>query len=224
MKLVHKNIEKHLEFKENKVNVLVVENNGMLFKLINELQSQIEGKNGTFVLSENGELLNIGKEIELITDVFSLNLNERTSVNRLLNSLTGYTQSAEMINKSRELQMVLNEYLSELTQNEELPVSFADEINMQSLLKALGVEFENEYNSICEKLLVYMRIINRYFQKEVFVLVNLKTFVNEDELKDFYQNAFYEKLNLLLFESTERKSMGNAEEVTVIDEDMCEVR
>ena len=103
-------------------------------------------------------------------------------------------------------------------------MSFADEINMQSLLKALGVEFENEYNSICEKLLVYMRIINRYFQKEVFVLVNLKTFVNEDELKDFYQNAFYEKLNLLLFESTERKSMGNAEEVTVIDEDMCEVR
>mgnify|MGYP004679400459 CR=1 FL=1 len=224
MKLVHKNIEKHLEFKENKVNVLVVENNGMLFKLINELQSQIEGENGTFVLSENGELLNISKEIELITDVFSLNLNERTSVNRLLNSLTGYTQSAEMINKSRELQMVLNEYLSELTQNEELPVSFADEINMQSLLKALGVEFENEYNSICEKLLVYMRIMNRYFQKEVFVLVNLKTFVNEDELKDFYQNAFYEKLNLLLFESTERKSMGNAEEVTVIDKDMCEVR
>ena len=224
MKLVHKNIEKHLQFKENKVNVLVVENNGMLFKLINELQRQIEGENGTFVLSENGELLNISKEIELITDVFSLNLNERTSVNRLLNSLTGYTQSAEMINKSRELQMVLNEYLSELTQNEELPVSFADEINMQSLLKALGVEFENEYNSICEKLLVYMRIMNRYFQKEVFVLVNLKTFVNEDELKDFYQNAFYEKLNLLLFESTERKSMGNAEEVTVIDEDMCEVR
>ena len=158
MKLVHKNIEKHLQFKENKVNVLVVENNGMLFKLINELQRQIEGENGTFVLSENGELLNISKEIELITDVFSLNLNERTSVNRLLNSLTGYTQSAEMINKSRELQMVLNEYLSELTQNEELPVSFADEINMQSLLKALGVEFENEYNSICEKLLVYMRI------------------------------------------------------------------
>lgn len=224
MKLVHKNIEKHLEFEENKVNVLVVENSRMLFRLINELQIQIEGEDGAFVLSENGELLNISKEIELITDVFSLNLNERTSLNRLLNSLAGYAQSAEMINKSRELQIVLNEYMSELTQNEDLPVSFADEVNMQNLLKALGVEFESDYDNLCEKLLVYMRIMNRYFQKKVFVLVNLKTFVGEDELKDFYQNAFYEKLNLLLFENTERKSMDNAEEVTVIDEDMCEVR
>ncbi len=224
MKLVHKNIEKHLEFKENRVNVLVVENSGMLFRLADELRRQIEGEDGTFALSEGGELLNISKEVELITDVFSLNLNERTSINRLLSSLAGYAQSAEMINRSRELQNVLSEYLSELTHNEELPVSFAKEINMQNLLKALGVEFESDYDSLCEKLLVYMRIMNRYFQKKVFVLVNLKTFVGEEELKDFYQNAFYEKLHLLLLESTERGNMGETEEVTVIDKDMCEVR
>ena len=224
MKLVHKNIEKHLEFKENRVNVLVVENSGMLFRLADELRRQIEGEDGTFALSEGGELLNISKEVELITDVFSLNLNERTSINRLLSSLAGYAQSAEMINRSRELQNVLSEYLSELTHNEELPVSFAEEINMQNLLKALGVEFESDYDSLCEKLLVYMRIMNRYFQKKVFVLVNLKTFVGEEELKDFYQNAFYEKLHLLLLESTERGNMGETEEVTVIDKDMCEVR
>ena len=224
MKLVHKNIEKHLLLGENRVNVLVVENRKMFLSMIEELKGQLEGEEGAFVLSEEGSLLSLSKEAELITDVFSLNLNERTSINRLLSSLAGYAQKAEMVNKSRELQNVLSEFLGELLQNEELPVSYADEINMPNLLKALGVEFENDYDSLCEKLLVYMKMMSRFFQKKLFVFVNLKTFTDEDDLRSFYMSAFYEKFNLLLLESTEREDLYEAEEVTVIDKDMCEVR
>lgn len=51
MKLVYTELEQQLVFQENKVNVLVIERKELFRRMIQELDKQISGEDGGFVLT-----------------------------------------------------------------------------------------------------------------------------------------------------------------------------
>ena len=57
MKLVYTELEQQLVFQENKVNVLVIERKELFRRMIQELDKQISGEDGGFVLSDNNSKL-----------------------------------------------------------------------------------------------------------------------------------------------------------------------
>lgn len=60
MKLVHPDFEFQVVFMENTISELVFENPGYMGKYIWELYGQTNAKEGSFVLSDKGEILDIG--------------------------------------------------------------------------------------------------------------------------------------------------------------------
>lgn len=51
-------------------------------------------------------------------------------------------------------------------------------------------------------------------------LVNIKAYLNKQELMELYKVAFYNKINLLLIEMAEGEMIGE-EKVYIIDSDRC---
>ena len=53
--------QKMIEFCENKVNVLIIEEHSLLRRVLTMLEEQIQGQAGEFVLSKNNEIIDIRK-------------------------------------------------------------------------------------------------------------------------------------------------------------------
>lgn len=55
---------------------------------------------------------------------------------------------------------------------------------------------------------------------KVLCLVNIKAYLNKQELMELYKVAFYNKINLVLIEMPEGEMIGE-EKVYIIDNDRC---
>ena len=89
MKLANSKFFETLEF-ECGSQTLVVENVELLRTIILQLKFQINNKIGDFILSDNDEILDISKNILLITDVFEISGLSK----QLKNKLQQYVESS----------------------------------------------------------------------------------------------------------------------------------
>ena len=87
MKLVYTELEQQLVFQENEVNVLVIERKELFRRMIQELDKQISGEDGGFVLSDNNKTMKIDKEVCLILNPFALDINSRKALTGLYTEL-----------------------------------------------------------------------------------------------------------------------------------------
>lgn len=222
MKFVHPILERTIEIEENKATILIIENKNVFSEIISEIKNQIEGEEGGFVFSQDIEEISISQNIELITDPFSLNFNSKKIINRLYKKLDKQAMNEEMYVKSKEIVSKINEYIADLIQDEELSISYNQELDLIKLFKAVDIHIENKDKQLVDRILEYMLIIREIFAINTFVFVNLKAFISDENLKEFYKVVFYNKMNLILFESNFNKKL-DSEEVRIIDADLCEI-
>ena len=55
-----------------------------------------------------------------------------------------------------------------------------------------------------------------------FLFVNLKSYLNKDELLELYKHVYYKKINIMLLESTCRERLDN-EVLHIVDEGLCRI-
>ncbi len=216
MKLVYTELEQQLVFQENKVNVLVIEQKELFRRMIQELDKQISGEEGGFVLSDNNKTMKIDKEICLILNPFALNINSRKALTGLYNELGKLGLNEENYLKTCSLKGQIAEYIYDLLNQVDYALKFQDDFNLQSMFKALEVEFEageGNFLDVCSK-----------FQKvKILTFVNLKTYLMSEELHEFYKEAFYRKIQLLLLENNIVDELAE-EAVSIVDADLCLIK
>ena len=222
MKLVCASFGLEMELLENYVTVLVVENAGYLTEIVSSLKKQSEGsegEEGIFVLAENDKIEKIDKKLALVIDPFSISINERKIINKLYTKLGGIAPDYfEDKAKLTEDAIVLLDKLV-------LASPFANlvydlDYNWMELFKGFNVRFEEMAVTLVEKLVEYMHILTNLLGIKVLCLVNIKAYLNKQELIELYKVAFYNKINLVLIEMTEGEVIGE-EKVYIIDNDRC---
>ncbi|MGF6907548.1 type II-A CRISPR-associated protein Csn2 [Fusobacterium sp. PH5-44] len=222
MKLIYSNLEKHIVFQENTINEIIIENPNYFYNFIYELKSQINGNPGKFVLSDNNKELNISKEFEIITDFFSIDLNDKKITTKLYNELKSISYSEDIYLKTQTLLSNLEEYLSEIEFLSEYNFSFNSELDIVNVFKAYGINFDINNNKFIDKFFQFISLIHDLLNKKVIVLINMKSFISKEELSALYSMIAYKKIHLLLIESNEKYKL-DSEARTIIDKDICEI-
>jgi len=222
MKMVHKNLEKQILFEENKINEIIIENPTFLYNFISEIKSQLSGISGNFVLSKNSKEITFSKEIELITDIFSFDLNDKKFTTKLYNELKNISYSEDLYMKTQTLLSKLEEYLKELEYLSQYNFSFNDEIDIISIFKSYGINFDINNIKLADKFFQLVSMVNELLNKNIIIIVNLKSFISKEDLKELYAMLSYKKINLLLIENSEKYKL-DSEERTIIDKDICEI-
>lgn len=223
MKLVHPLLEQQIMFSENNINVLVIENRKFMSEFVQEFNNQINGLEGRFVLSDSGKEAKIDKKVEIIIDYFNIDFNNKKIINKLYKFMLETAMNEEFYVKTTEVKNTILKYLYDIEEKIEFEVTNDEEFDITLIFKAINVKFEVNELSFAEKLVEYLKLLSNLGTIKIFILINLKSFVSDEELKEIYKYTIYNKLNLLLIENMESNAHFQEEVVHIVDEDLCEI-
>lgn len=78
-----------------------------------------------------------------------------------------------------------------------------------------------EYN-FTEKLVQYMKIMAELMGKKVLVFVNIRSYLENEQIQELIKNAVYNEISLLFIENIQRY-FSKTENYYIIDKDGCEI-
>ncbi len=87
MKLLHPDYPLEMIFEENYVQRLVIESPKILAEFVLDFKNQMAKKEGRWILSQDGKVLNISDVCEFIIDIFDVEINQRKSIGILYDAL-----------------------------------------------------------------------------------------------------------------------------------------
>lgn len=223
MKIVHPLLEIPIVLSENIVNTIVVENPNAFAAMVSELVAQLNGKEGQFILSDELKQLSIDSHVELVLEPFSLDLNQRKVIARLYSKLKDVAVESEFYISTKDLVSRIVSYTDRIAQTVDYPLEYSSEIDMTSVFKLVDLRLEDNHETVLEKILDYMTIIQEFLGVSFFVFVNIKSFLAEEDLRELHKATGYKKFRILLFENASREKFCESEKVYIIDSDLCSI-
>lgn len=208
-------------FQEGKVNTLVIENPVAYRNFVSDMIDEIDGLLNTFVLSEDGRILEFSKNVCLITDLFRMDSDTKSINNKILQIITEEVPMTPF--DTGKLITELNMFASELSSKMVFDVSFNEVCDLSGILKLFGFSLDMEGLSLPEKTAEYISFSANSFKKKLFVILNLKSIFSEEEQTDFFKIMTYKKIPVLLVETKLYEFCAENEVVRIIDSDLCEL-
>ena len=208
-----------IDMKESHVAVLVMERPDTFSDFVYKFAAQCEGSPGDIVLSEDGKILPISKNAVIVSDYYSLDLNSRQIQGRLyqqLNDLAGDLSIEKSGFTSQGICMM--EKLLDMSLFDH--VTYDLELDWNNIFKMFKVRIEEDYLTLSEKLISFMRVCKELMGFKLLVLVNLKSYLTGESLHEIYKMANYLDLNILLLEHGESEKV-EGEKIYIIDKDKC---
>jgi len=224
VKLIHNQIETQIYFDCETSYTLVVESPIVMNRLVSDLKSQIRGEEGGFVYSENNlKEVDIAAECELIIDPFVSADDNKKFASKLLQSLKMVANQEDFFERTAQIKSALLQYALTIMQDCDESLTYKDEIDTGTLLKVFSFMFDFDDPSPIENLVTYVKVANKYLEKNLFVLVNVKSFFTDEELSYLVDTIHGMKCNVLFLESYYHKPFDNKEKYSIIDIDQCEI-
>ncbi len=221
MKFAYPEIQRVFETEEDSIHCIVIENQELLYRICTDVFQQINGFEGDVIVSIKDKPVDLNKNVELLTQFVPFDINRRTLLSKLTASAEKIAVSPEMHEKTMMEMAHFENYLLNIIN--ELPgnVEFA-KFTVSSLLKATGLQFEEEYTSLGEKLIDYMELTRTYDRDKLFVLVNLRSYIADRECELFLETVKRKMLHVIMIDNIEHTLLAR-ENRYIIDQDLCEI-
>lgn len=205
------------------VSSVMIENPKILRNIIEELYAQVSGEDGDWQMTENFKSLLISKSVELILTPFGLDFGQRKIMTKIYSDLEKLSVEPEWFERTTEFRMQTQAYLQDLLLQYSVALTWDDMISTTALTKAANVQVDTEEMSCLDKILAYLRLFSELRLAKVFVFVNLKSFLTQEELLLLYREARLYKYALLCLENHQHDKIEDYEKILLLDEDLCEI-
>lgn len=220
MKLIYKSLEDTLSWKKEEVPVIIIEN--MQFKnlFINDLFLQSKTTNDAPFYISNEATKNDRLNFETIINPFELNVNQSTILNRVRKIYEGLIQ--EDYFEISELTKDISDYLNNLALSLPVNVEWDGDLNIKRLIQLFELIVLDDSSTLLEKIMNYLQVNSQLGISNLFIFLNLKQFLNVEELNQLYTFILYEEMHIILIENqNNRTSSGKTEKQFIIDDDLC---
>lgn len=220
MMLAHPQMDTVFDFEKACVNMLVIENPSFFRCFLKDIAGQIDGYSGKAVLSSEYAPISFSQNAELIDSVLSFQMGRKTLLNKIISRMEALAVSESYYMQTVELLGNLEHFISNLCFD--LPFDMiCSKMSIGSILKAVGIEFSDDYDSDLERFLDYMEIVREIDREKLFIFVNLRSYFEDEEIQLFIASAIGHGYNVLMVDSTAYSLLPN-ENRTTIDMDLCE--
>lgn len=219
MKLVNMDLGIDIDVEENYIYELIIEHSDSFSRVVGSLIRQVDGDEGAFIVSDNNKAIKLDKQADIIVDYFSISPNNKKIISKLYSKLEAVAE--EYVIEKAEINSRLISLLDKLT----VSLGYGDigydlDFKWTDIFKLYNVNFMDEYDSLLERLISYIKVLSELTDVKILFLVNVKSYLDEEEIGKLYQMVNYYKVSLILIESTER-SRVNHEKRYIIDKDRC---
>lgn len=165
----------------------------------------------------------MAKLCTLIIDPFSLNINDKSIVNKMFSRLKTLAVNEEHYLETNKLKNTLYSYLESLLFDCDMPLMYQDDFDFSVLFRMMGTQFEVSGKTVLDTLLDYTAITAELLGFRLFFFVNIKQFLSYEELEQLYAFLCYTKINVVLLEGTFTENKHTCEKHYIIDNDLCEI-
>lgn len=219
MKIILPQVDYVFDCGQDKCCSIVLEKQELFYRVLEDLTQQIQGEEGAAVLSEEDKLLSFAKNGEVLSQFVPFDMNKKALLTKITAKLNQLAVTEQFYERTQELLTEWEKYLIELSM--ELIGNFEfSKISADSLLKAAGLQIDDQYDNLGEELLDYFELVQEYEGRKLFVLVNLRSYMSDDDMEEFMENVLVRGIQLLMLEGAERKVL-QSEKRYIVDADLC---
>ncbi|MDO5564492.1 MAG: type II-A CRISPR-associated protein Csn2 [Eubacteriales bacterium] len=222
MKLVYVGQDINIALIENKANVISIETPKLFSEIIFNLINQTQGKPGNFILSDIEKELSIEKNIDFVSNPFLSNINDKKVINNLYSYLSIYAQE-NLYKETMDLNRLIVEYLDKILNFSPYNTEYNTEIDISALFKIYGLKIESNCETLTESIINYIKAMHNVCHINIFVFLNLKQYISEEDLCGIYKCVFYEKIHIIILQGQYSKKNEN-ESHLIIDKDLCIIK
>lgn len=222
MNIITPHLEHALEIKAQALNTLVIEDTKRFTNFLNAWINTSAKRTQEFQLIEDDREIDISKYTELMFDVFSPEINQTSLLKKLYQELESDLNREEMYQKKIDLESRLYALTDDLMYRSRFSI-VAGEIHYDLLFKAVGLQFEFDGDSVLERLVDYMKIAYELSGKRLFVIVNLDSFLDYEELVALENFLRYNEIRVLALQNRIAREGLESENLRIIDQDLCEI-
>lgn len=140
-------------------------------------------------------------------------------INKVINRMQKLAMDEEYYYQTNELITLLESYLLDLSVELTGNIEFS-KITWENTIKAVGIEFADNYDSLAEKILDYMELVREYDSEKMFITLNLRSYISDDEMNKFVNDVVARGYKLLMVENSEYPIIEH-EKRYIIDADKC---
>ena len=220
MRLVNANYCLDFQFIEGIPEILVLESEFIFRNIAEELWNQCSGGDGAFVLSD-GKTLKIDRYANFISNPFEIDFKNRKICAALYSKMSEIGNEKVFEKSTINAEMI--KVIEEIATSVNYPgITFRLDFDWTDLFKLYDVKIESPGNFL-SRLIEYIKVMSNLCGIKCFCFLNLKNYLSQEEILNFYQEASYNKVILLLIESFESQKIGQ-EHITIVDKDFCVIR
>lgn len=221
MQLLYSELETPLIFEETYVPTLVVENQLFLRKIVTDLYSQTKGGSGKWVLSKDFVPLDFAKTVIIVNMGMPFDGDTKLLISKINANLEKLSMDESHFVATQQLIGTLQRYAQDLLFD--IPFDLqSSTITTAGLIKLFSVHMCDDYSNDLEKLLDYMQLL-RYFDTErLFVLLQSRSFYQDNEISMFLQSVIANRIQVLLIDSVDYPRL-DYEKRKIVDSDLCEI-
>lgn len=219
MKIAYEGLDTVIEISTEYITELVIENAAFLYQMLTALKCAADGEESEIVISKDDRLVSASKTVSLVTDFVSFSLNQKSLISKIIGELDRTAKNGAYYQKSQELLASIESYMLELTMDFSCEL-ICEKLNMQGLLKGMGLSIADDYDALEERLLAYMDLAREFEGKELFIFVNMRCLIPHDRLQLMVDTALVREYRMLLIDNMEFQRLKNERRI-VVDEDLC---
>ena len=165
MKIIHPIFQEPIVLEDDKVCVIQIENKRCYRELLCEIFYQSNHTlEGRFLVTEEAKSFDLGKDVHIITDILSIDSNQRKIISKLYQRLEATAEENDFYLETQEVLSKIQKFISLLTDNETVALNFKEEVSLQDLFKIADVKIESENIRLLEKLLDYLEIVQEFLK------------------------------------------------------------
>ena len=218
MKITHPYYFDPIEITSAAPETLVVEKGEYLRRIISELSQQYKTGDGQFVISEDNQIKDLTKSVNLITDIFQLDLEGKAFKTRIQSYLADVCFDSE---EGAQLVSRIKQYAYKLCEQTVYPITFESEFQLTDLIRFLNFRYYPDCDGMVEQLSEYMAGTMNILKKKLCITLNIKDFMSISEYDEFIKQLQYKEVELLMIERHVHKDMDDIHHLRIIDKDLC---
>lgn len=208
-----------LKMSENQILNIVIENRESYRKLIEDLLHKKAGEDRGVFISENLEEISF-KNIDIISDLFSISLNGKNLLNALLNKIDKLVFDEAFSIDAMKISSQLENLFINISDNLDYEIEFSNVISFKDLAKVSDVRFEEKSLSFLETIMKYVQASSDLLNTKLFIFLNLKAYFSKEEIDFLYEFFIYNKIPVIIIQS-EIYFKNDNENLIIVDNDLC---
>ena len=219
MKITVSYLENNIEINNENINVLEIENKKIFFRLINDLNQICNGnvieEIKTFI---DDKEVSITNKVNVISDYFNIDFSKyMLSINKLINENLKDNSDKSLLLLYKKLIQKYNSIISTV----DLPIAVNNDATIESLTKLFKLKV-NYKSSIIENLFSIIELERSLKSSKFIVLVNLKQYLDDNELNELYKYSIYNNVNIILVDSQCYGCSDDFEKKLIVDNNLVE--